>query len=95
MQAFIEFCTGVVRPPLRVDTPSPVKPVVFECGNLCCISETRDITTWKSAKVKTRVYYFCKQACWEIWVGSPPHILHLSPSVAADDAPEIPPLVLE
>lgn len=95
MQAFFDFCIGYVRRRPRVLTPPPVGPIVFECGNLCCISETRDISTWTSAKVKTRVYYFCKQTCWEVWVSSPPHIIHLSPSVAATDAPEIPHLTLE
>jgi len=83
MDSFIEFCYSTVtrktRKTDKVDkrpqSPSPFKKDFLNqyiCSNLCCISDTNDLSDWIPVTYnKKTIYYFCSQTCWKQWLETP------------------------
>ena len=57
----------------RERSPSPLG--VIPCDNLLCQrKELYNAETWKTARIHKRLFRFCSQECWELWLNSPRHM---------------------
>lgn len=87
MQAFIDFCTySYARPKIPCEkTKEEPKPVIYQCANFACISETTSPQTWITTCVNKRFSYICSTACYETWLDTPGLIGAWSPTIKPEE----------
>ncbi len=64
----------------------------YQCGNLSCLSITKDVSSWKEVKIKNIAYYFCSEECYNYWLESPSYIGCWSPIKIVTERNSPPPL---
>lgn len=86
MQTFIDYCYDTLT--RKVDTiekrpqsPSPFSTtaIEYDCCNLCCLSQTQSLKTWKHVKYSKKRVYFCSEYCWKEWMSNPSQMGVYSP----------------
>lgn len=95
MQAFFDYCTSRMK---KTDSlarsDSPGIEVLYQCGNFACISETKCIAKWITAKYNGHFVYTCSEQCYFDWLDSPNTLGAWSPLKPFKHLKDPPPLTL-
>ena len=72
--------------------PLPIPVEEIACSNFDCMTSECQTENWTVARLGSRVFRFCSQECWTVWLENPGHLgSWSSPLLSYQTSPEMEP----